>query len=188
MASIALVEAAEASEAAEAGEFEEAGDEFKEDSKANAESKGVNFEGIGKVIGLGLAINDLVRNEAKGVQEASDRKIHRYMMGIVYPSESRDDLVSKGLMPSYFSKSEIKELIKKMKLPHGWSIETAVNQGFGKEIHSMRFRKNLESQSSDLISRLRRERELRRALEGYGNIRRKLRLNRFLETSDARVM
>jgi len=186
MASVALLEAAESTEAVEAEES--AGDEFTEDSRANAESKGVNFEGFGKIIGLGLAIHDLIRTEGKLAQETADRKMQRYMMGIVYPSESRDDLVSKGLIPSYFAKSEIRKLIRDMKLPHGWSIETAVNQGFGKEINSMRFRKTLESQSSDLVSRLQRERELRRAFEGSVNIRRKLRLNRFLETSKARVM
>lgn len=182
-----LAEAVEFEEVGEAGEAEES-EEFEQDSAENAGSQGVNYEGIGKVIGLGMAIKDLIRNEQKGAQETEDRRIRRYSMGIVYPSESRDDLVSKGLIPSYFSKSKIRELIREMKLPYGWSLETTINQGFGNEIRSMMFKKSLKGDSEELLSRFRRERELRRAIQGSENIQKKIRLNRFLESSAANIM
>jgi hypothetical protein len=182
MASALLVEGLEAGEAAEAGEA------FEQDSDTNAQAGGVVTQGIGSLLNLGLAIHDLIRNEKKLAQEDEDRMKRRYSLGIVYPSESRDDLVNKGLIPSYYSKSEIRSLIYKMKLPFAWSLQTTVNQGFGNEVRSMLFKKSLESQSEDLVKRLTRERELKRAIQGADNIRRKLRLNRFLESSAANIM
>jgi len=182
---MAAVLAAEATEASEAGEAEEV---FEQDSKENAGSQGVNYEGFAKVIGLGMSIKDLIRNEQKGAEEEEDRRIRRYALGIVYPSESRDDLTAKGLIPAYFSKSNIRDLIKKSKLPYGWSVETTVNQGFGNEIRSMLFRKSPKNDSDELLGRIRRERELRRAIQGSENIQKKLRLNKFLENSAANIM
>jgi len=173
---------------AEATEAEESEEVFKQDSKENAGSQGVNYEGLAKLIGLGLSIKDLIRNEKKGAEEVEDRRIRRYALGIVYPSESRDDLTAKGSIPAYFSKSNIRDLIRKSKLPYGWSIETAVNQGFGNEIRSMLFKKSLMNDSDELSGRIRRERELRRAIQGSENIQKKLRLNKFLENSAANIM
>jgi hypothetical protein len=185
MAAVMLAEATEAGEASEGSEGMEL---FDQDSKSNAESQGVNYEGIGKLIGLGVAINDLIRNEKKGSEETDERKNKRFSLGIVYPSESRDDLIRKGLIPSYFAKSSIRSLIQDMKIPYGWSVETTVNQGFGKEIQSMMFKKSMDKQSTELVERLRRERELRQALSSIDDIRNKLRLHKFLEYSAANVV
>ncbi len=182
---MAAVLALEATEATEAGEAEEG---FEQDSKENAASQGANFEGLGKLIELGMSVKDLIRNERKGSEEEEARRIRRYALGIVYPSESREDLTTKGLIPAYFAKSNIRDLIKNSKLPYGWSIETTVNQGFGNEIRSMLFRKSLRSDSDELLGRIRRERELRRAIQGSQNIQRKLRLSKFLENSAANIM
>jgi hypothetical protein len=186
MASVLLAEAVETGESAEQGS--EGMKLFEQDSKSSAESQGVNYEGIGKLISLGVAINDLIRNEKKGSEETEERKNKRFSLGIVYPSESRDDLIRKGLIPPYFSKSAIRSLIQDMKLPYGWSVETTVNQGFGKEIQSMMFKKSMDKQSSELVERLRREKELRQALNSFEDIRKKLRLHKFLEYSAANIV
>jgi hypothetical protein len=186
---IVAAELVEMGTAEEAGAAEEAGTSsstFKSDSAENAAAQGVDVSGLGKLIGpgfsLAMSIASLIRSERKGSEEAEERKENRYRAGVVFePEESRNVLVQKGLMPAYYSSSNIRALLADNKLPYGWSEEAAIKQGFGTEIRSGEFRRKNKMQIDNLNEYYSDKLALSRQLAESDSINRRLRLNRALQ-------
>jgi hypothetical protein len=158
---------------------------FTADSAENAESGGVDVGALLKIVSgglsLALSISDLIRGERLGKQDTEDAKRERYRAGIVYSDESRDALNRQGVIPAYYSKSNIKRLFSRNKLPYGWSEETAVKQGFAKDIRAGEFRKQSAIESERLSQKFESEREVKKQLLGLSNLQKRLRLNKTLE-------
>jgi hypothetical protein len=183
---IVVAEAFEMGEAAEASESTATESVFKQDSAENASAKGVDLQGVGKVLGEGyklvMSILSLVRAERKGAQETEDRKQNRYRAGIVFePEESRNDLIVKGLMPAYYSSSNIKALLSGNKLPYGWSEEAAVKQGFGVDIRAGEFRRRNKIQVDNINKYYDDKLALSKQLAEADALNSRLRLNRSLQ-------
>lgn len=178
-----------AAEALELGEVEEAGtaeSTFKPDSAENAQAKGVDIQGLGQLANQGLSlvlkIINFARSERKGEEEAQERKENRYRAGIVYsPEESRINLVRKGLIPAYYSPSNIRAMINEGKLPYGWNEDTATAQGFGPEIRAVEFRKKNKLQVDRLNKEYEQKRKLRQQMNAVADLDKKLKLNRALQ-------
>lgn len=105
---------------------------FVPDSVANAVSGGVNF--VGEALSLASAVLSLVATVKRGKEAAADIKDQRYAVGILTPTEDRRDLLRKGLIPPYYSTTNIRRLIRSDLLPAGWTTTTLVGQDFGPEV------------------------------------------------------
>lgn len=185
----ALAVLAEEGGAAEAAEGEGA---FTEDSEENASSQGVDVEGLikafGQVLGMAVNIYETVRLFKNSKNEDADMVRQRRGAGIVYPNENRLDLVKSGRIPAYYSGSNIRLLLRDNVLPFGWSELTAVNQGFGEEINTGRFRKRNKFDSNRLKNKLERERGVAKNISTLELFNKKLKNHRDIELLKSNIM
>jgi len=84
----------------------------------------------------------------KGTHDNEDRKRQRYYLGILYPNEKRDLLVTQGRIPAAYSSRSIKMNLKEGNLPRNWSEVTAILQGFAPEVDEYLERINSELKTS----------------------------------------
>lgn len=138
--------AAEGGEAAEAEEAQGSKKGFKPDSKENALSQGVDPSKILMgALSLAAAILSLVVTIKKGKEERQDIKDRRYAAGLLTSKESRDKLIVDGIIPAYYSSSNIRSLLKRGTLPYGWSEIVASSQGFAPEVQAWLLRQRRTS-------------------------------------------
>ena len=169
-----------------AGEAEGGESEFlKQDSKENATSGGVNGDEVAKFIGsavsLALAINDLVRNIKDNKIEDKEQLRYRYSVGILYPGENRDAIVKQGKVSPYYSSSSIRDLLRKEKLPYGWSETATVEQGFGKEVSLALYKNKNRRKLQRIITVLNNERNIKIEEQKNRDLINKLKLNKTIE-------
>lgn len=196
MAALAVMEVAEVAEGTEAAAEVEAPtaltkkgtgkSAFKQDSLANAKAQGVDFSGFGKIagegIGLVVKIVELVRDFQRGKAESDERRKQRYSAGIVYsPEENRDNLIRRGEIPAYYSSSNIRALLSDNLLPHGWSNEVAIGQGFLNEIRAGEFRVKNKAQAEEILSEFDAKRKIRQQVASVEALDKRLRLNKALQ-------
>lgn len=180
--------------AAVAGELlaEESEAAFTTDSEESASSKGVDIDKIIKYFGEGLqtalAIYDTVRVFKKANEEDDERRTNRYRAGIVYPNENRNVLITKGLIPAYYSTSNIKDLLRANVLPFGWSELTAVAQGFADEVKAGEYRKRNVLDSKRLKEEINRERDINKNLNTLDYFDSKLRTLKAIENIKTKIM
>lgn len=98
-------------------------------------------ESVQKSIGFA---KDIIKN----IHDNEDRKRQRYYLGILYPNESRDLLVTQGRIPAVYSTRNIKMNLKEGNLPKNWGEVTAILQGFGPEVDEYLTRINSEIKTS----------------------------------------
>ena len=78
---------------------------------------------------------------------------NRRVLGIVLSGESRDDLIAQNKIPSYYSTSNIRRLLRDGVMPFGWNAEMAVQQGFGDEISKIELKSKTKEQSNEFLHR-----------------------------------
>lgn len=98
-------------------------------------------ESVQKSIGFA---KDIIKN----IHDNEDRRRQRYYLGILYPNESRDLLVTQGRIPAVYSTRNIKMNLKEGNLPKNWGEVTAILQGFGPEVDEYLTRINSEIKTS----------------------------------------
>lgn len=172
MASVAL-----AAEGAEGGEAA-----FSEESEEGAESKGVDTKQLGQIFGAGLSLINAVTNLTSTIltarDEANEDRRRRYLAGIVFPNkEDRNKLIVEGKIPSYYSTSNIIKTLRRSVLPYGWSEETAVDQGFAKEIMAGRYRKRNEDMIKSETEKERIKKETQQSLNEADALNQRIQLN-----------
>lgn len=96
---------------------------------------------VGDSVGLAKSI-------IKGVHDNEDRKRARYYLGVLYPNEKRDLLVTQGRIPPAYSTRVIKMNLKEGRLPEKWGEVTAILQGFAPEVDEYLEKINSEIKSS----------------------------------------
>lgn len=155
-----------------AAEFVESGESnaaFEEDTRENAQKGGVDMpsmDDLGKGAQLVLQIYNLYRQFKNSAADKKESKKKRYISGILYYDENRDNLVKEGSVSAYYSTSNIKKLLRNNVLPYGWGELTTVNQGFGDEVSAGHHRKENYDQSK----RLKKEREHLRTSNKMKNV------------------
>ena len=152
LAELAVEEGTVAEEGAVGGESK-----FKSDSASNAEAQGVSPSKLaGGVISLAASLLNLEKVIRRGQEERQDIKERRYQAGLLLSSESRNSLVSKGLIPAYYSGSNIRRLIVDGIVPYGWTPLIASTQGFANEVQAYRLRQRrskIAAQRADILKR-----------------------------------
>lgn len=101
--------------------------------------------------GFGSLVDNSVsfaKDIIKGINDNADRKRKRYYLGILYPNENRDLLVTQGRIPPAYSSRSIKMGLVQGNLPKDWNEVTAVLQGFAPEVDEYLQRINSEIKSS----------------------------------------
>jgi hypothetical protein len=119
---------------------------------------------------------NLAKDVMKGIHDTEDRKRARYYLGILYPNENRDLLVTQGRIPAAYSSRSIKMGLKEGNLPKNWTDVTAILQGFGPEVDDYLTRINSEIKTSrDLL-----QQKLEETEQGIVSAYDKMYLNNFL--------
>ncbi len=161
---------------------EVAAEALETDSAATAEAKGVDVgqladslgKGLKEVAGLAVSIYSLIRSDKNLKDQDENFKRKRYLAGIVWKGESRNSLINDGLIPSYYSTSEIKEKLARGVLPYGWSAQTTVQQGFGSEVRAVTLLKTIKDESVEAAALAAIRRERRGDVEAVNSFARKL--------------
>lgn len=165
---------------------------FEAETEAEAGSKGLNLKDVassfGSIIGLAASIDDLVRTLKSGTHDERQDRLKRRAVGIVLPSESRLKLVLEGILPPYYAGSSIRNILLHGKLPYGWSKDTAVNQGFARDIRHGEIRQQLQNESIRLLNALEFERNTRNTMNNFNRIANRLRTERRLEELKSKLV
>lgn len=105
-----------------------------------AAAQGVDVGGINKAVGgaasLGRAVLSLVNAIQDGNQNRKDIKDARLAAGLLTRGENRNKLLNAGVVPAYYSASNIRRIVAGDKIPAGWSLPILVEQGFAAEVRT----------------------------------------------------
>jgi len=89
----------------------------------------------------GINIAETIKDSKAGLQEIKN-KLHK--RGLIYPGENRDGLIRSGAVPFEYSRGTIIETLRDGRLPAGWTVGNARQQGFA-EWSDIGREKNLDS-------------------------------------------
>ena len=160
--------------------------EFKnDDSNNNAILGGFGLSEVGKGVSSVInIINDaynIYRANKKVGKENKDNILNRHRAGIVFQNkENRTQLVREGLIPAYYSKSNIKNLISKGILPFGWNKEMAIEQGFGEDVFIHEMKSKTSETSKMFLQNEIRQRKLKNSVGELQNLKERLKTRKIL--------
>ncbi len=130
---------------------------FSQDSQESAESAGVD---IAKIVSAGLSIFSsiygLLSAIQQGKEQTQDLIDKRHAAGLLLPTEDRKTLVVTNVIPAYWAASNIKNLLRRGKLPYGWSVVVAANQGFEKDIAAFLGKEKITTLAEERDAQLKR--------------------------------
>ena len=160
--------------------------EFKKDSGNNALLGGFGLSEVGKGVGSVInVINDaynIYRANKKVGKENRDNILNRHRAGIIFQNkENRDQLVREGLIPAYYSSSNIRDLIRKGILPFGWNKDMAIEQGFGKDVFIHEMKIKTSDKSKKFLENEVRKRKLKNSVGKIENLRDRLKTRKLVE-------
>ena len=176
----------QADSALNAPEEESGSGGFQKDKGNNALLGGFGLQQVGQGInGIFSIINnayDIYRANKKVGKASKDNTLNRHRAGIVFQNkENRDQLVREGLIPAYYSTSNIQFLIRKGVLPFGWNKDMAVEQGFGKDVYIHEMKIKTADKSKHFLEEEIRKRKLKNAVGEIENLKDRFKTRKMLE-------
>ena len=135
---------------------------------------------------------DQIFSEIKNIYQTRRNKIevsrhgkqvdrNRRVLGIVLNGESRDDLIANNEIPSYYSTSNIKRLLRDGVMPFGWNAEMAVQQGFGDEINRTEIKEKTKDQANEFLHRETVKAHLKATEGDLKNLRNRLKSRKLIQ-------
>ena len=106
---------------------------------------------------------------------------NRRVLGIVLSNENRDDLISKGKIPAYYSTKNIKSLLRDGIMPFGWNAEMAVQQGFGDEVAAVEHKVKSREKSVEFLQRESAKAHLKATEGDLKNLRNRLKTRKLIQ-------
>ena len=106
---------------------------------------------------------------------------NRRVLGVVFKGESRDNLIANNKIPSYYSTSNIKKLLRNGIMPFGWNEEMAVQQGFGEDISKINFKEKTKDQSHEFLHRETTKAHIKATEGDLKNLRNRLKTRKLVQ-------